>query len=218
MGAHGFKRRGSLSAALLSVVALAAGCGSAGTNRKAAAASDLAATGSANASDMPGMQMGVSDDAVTKVPSVNGIKPVASQILATAHWQGMQIQARTTTPTEFVIYAGSGKERLVKPTRRTSFHLMVTLSDSHTGVAIPYAGVWATITREGKVVYDAQQQPMLSAYMGPHYGDNVTLPGPGHYELTLLISPPVAGRHLEYRHVWLKPRRVRVAFNWKPTR
>jgi hypothetical protein len=72
----------------------------------------------------------------------------------------MQIQARTNTPTEFVIYAGSGKERLVKPTRRTSFHLMVTL----------------------------------------------------------LISPPVAGRYLEYRHVWLKPHRVRVAFNWKPTR
>ena len=122
---------------------------------------------------------------------------------------GIQIQARTTTPAEFVICAGSGTERVVKPTRHTSFHLMVMLSDAHTGVAIPYAGVWTTIRRKGKVVYDAQHQPMLSAYMGPHYGDNVTLPGAGHYELTLLISPPVAGRHLEYRHVWLKPHRVR---------
>ena len=102
MGAHGFNRRGSPSAALLFVVALVAGCGSAGTNRKAAAASDR---GSADASNMPGMHMGGSNDAVARVPSVNGIKPVASQILATAQWQGMQIQARTTTPTEFVIYA-----------------------------------------------------------------------------------------------------------------
>jgi hypothetical protein len=221
MGAHGFNRRGFLAAAVLLLVALVAGCGSAGINRTAAAASDRTSTGSADASimpGMPGMHMGGSGDTATKVPSVNGIKPVASQILATAHWQGMQIQARTTTPTEFVIYAGSGEERVVKPTRRTSFHLMVTLSDAHTGVAIPYAGVWATIKRKGRVVYDAQQQPMLSAYMGPHYGDNVTLPGAGHYELTLLISPPVAGRHLEYRRVWLKPHRVRVAFRWNLTR
>ena len=34
---------------------------------------------------------------------------------------------------------------------------------------------------------------MISAYMGPHYGNNVTLPAAGHYQLTLLISPPVVG-------------------------
>jgi hypothetical protein len=223
MSAHAPNRRGALSAVVLSVAALVlAGCGSAGNDRTAAAASQrTAATPSSGMSNMPGMSgmnMDGSGSAATKVPSVNGIKPVASQVLATARWQGMQIQARTTTPTEFVIYAGSGQERVVKPTRHTSFHLMVMLSDAHTGVAIPYAGVWATIKRNGKVVYDAQQQPMLSAYMGPHYGDNVTLPGAGHYALTLLISPPVAGRHLEYRNVWLKPHRVTVGFNWKPTR
>ena len=103
-----------------------------------------------NMPGMSGMNMDGSASAATAVPSVNGIKPVASQVLATAHWQGMQIQARTTTPTEFVVFTGPGQERVVKPTKHTSFHLMVMLNDAHTGVAIPYAGVWATIKRTAR--------------------------------------------------------------------
>ncbi len=83
-------------------------------------------------------------------------------------------------------------------------------------VAIPYASVWATIRKNGKVIYDERQWPMLSEYMGPHYGNNVTLPGPGTYQLSLLISPPVAARHIEYKNVWLKPHRVNVSFHWSP--
>jgi uncharacterized protein involved in high-affinity Fe2+ transport len=83
-------------------------------------------------------------------------------------------------------------------------------------VPIPYAGVWATISKAGKVVYDERQWPMLSAFMGPHYGNNVVLPGAGNYELTLLISPPVSARHLEYKNVWLHPHRVTVSFHWSP--
>ena len=51
----------------------------------------------------------------------------------------------------FVIYNGTS-EQMVKPGPKTSFHLMVMLSDAQTGVAIPYASVWATITQEGKMV------------------------------------------------------------------
>jgi uncharacterized protein involved in high-affinity Fe2+ transport len=168
---------------------------------------------------MAGMAgMNTSGSAVaTEVPEVNGIKPVASQVLATSYWQGMEIQARTMTPTTFVLFNGKGQETTVRPTKHTSFHLMIMLSDQHTGVAIPYAGVWATILKAGKIVYDNEQWPMLSAYMGPHYGNNVTLPGAGHYELKLLISPPVSARHLEYAHVWLKPHEVTESFTWKPT-
>jgi uncharacterized protein involved in high-affinity Fe2+ transport len=93
---------------------------------------------------------------------------------------------------------------------------MVMLSDAQTGVAIPYAGVWATISKAGKVVYDERQWPMISRYMGPHYGNDVSVPGAGTYQLSLLISPPVSARHVEYQNVWLQPHRVTLTFHWKP--
>ena len=37
------------------------------------------------------------------------------------------------------------------------------------------------------------------------------------YELTLLVSPPVSARHIEYRKVWLKPHRLTMSFNWQPS-
>jgi hypothetical protein len=148
--------------------------------------------------------------------SVNGIKPIPMRQLAATTWQGMKITAQEATAVPFVVYDGT-RERMVRPGPRTSFHLMVMLSDAHTGVSIPYATVWATVRRQGKVVYDERQWPMISAYMGPHYGNDVSLPGAGSYQLSLLISPPVSARHLEYQHVWLHPHRVNMTINWQPT-
>lgn len=219
------KRPRWLAATVLSAVALA-GCGS--STGLGLASSTTGGSGartpssgstksSPNSASMAGMNMGGSGSAAS-VPAVNGVKPVASQVLATADWQGMQIQARTTTPVKFVEYVGNGLEKTVVPPKGTSFHLMIMLSDAHTGVAIPYASVWATIMNSsGKTIYDRQQLPMLSAYMGPHYGNNVSLPGPGSYTLKLLISPPVAARHLEYSKVWLKQHEIIEKFTWKPT-
>ncbi len=147
--------------------------------------------------------------------TANGIKPVPIQVLGTADWQGMKITAQVMTPVPFVVYDGTSKQ-LVKP-GRASFHLMVMLNDAETDVPIPYATVWATITKDGKVIFDERQWPMISRYMGPHYGNDVTLPGPGTYKLSLLISPPVSARHIEYANVWLQPHRVGFTFPWKPT-
>jgi uncharacterized protein involved in high-affinity Fe2+ transport len=151
-----------------------------------------------------------------KSMSAGGIKAIPTQTLGTATWQGMKIQARAMTAVPFVIFDGT-RERMVKPPKHVSFHLMVDLDDARTGVAIPYAGVWATITRQARTVYDERQWPMISEYMGPHYGNNVALPGAGTYRLSLLISPPVSARHVEYRNVWLKPHRVTMTFRWKPS-
>jgi hypothetical protein len=164
--------------------------------------------------------MGVSSG--SSVPSVNGIKPVASQLLASTDWQGMRIQARTMTPTEFLTYkgpaTGTGTWTEVKPPKGSSFHLMVMLSDARTNEVIPYATVWVTIKRAGNVVYDSQQWPMISEYMGFHYGNNITLPGAGHYTMRIVINPPLIDRHVEYRDIWLKAHAVNVAFNWSPTK
>jgi uncharacterized protein involved in high-affinity Fe2+ transport len=81
-------------------------------------------------------------------------------------------------------------------------------------MAIPYSSVWATITRNGKVVYDERLWPMISRSMGPHYGNNVVLPRGGVYHLSLLVSPPEAARHLEYKNLWLKAHKVELSFRW----
>ena len=140
-------------------------------------------------------------------------KAVPTQTLGTATWQGMAILAQATTPLPFVVFNGTVM-KTVKPPKHASMHLMVMLSDQHTGMALPYSSVWATIRKAGKIVYDERQWPMLSRFMGPHYGSDVSLPGKGMYNLSLLISPPVAARHMEYDRVWLKPHRVTMTFHW----
>jgi hypothetical protein len=140
--------------------------------------------------------------------------PVPIQPLGTAVWQGMKIQARLSTALPFVVFEGTSS-RTVKPTKKQNAHLMVMLSDATTGMTIPYASVWATIRKNGKVVYDERQWPMISRYMGAHYGNDVALPGSGTYKLTLVIGPPQAARHMEYAKVWLKPHRVTLTFHWQ---
>jgi uncharacterized protein involved in high-affinity Fe2+ transport len=215
------RRRGtSLALAGISCLALAAcgsstglsSTGSGGTSHTDSGAGSRTVTNPA-APSTAGMDMGTSS---SKSMSAGGIKAVPTQILGTAYWQHMKIQARAMTAVPFVIYDGTN-ERMVKPPKHASFHLMVDLNDARTGYAIPYASVWATITRRARTVYDERQWPMISEYMGPHYGNNVALPGSGTYQLTLLISPPVSARHIEYRNIWLKPHRVTMSFNWEPS-
>ncbi|HWD69686.1 MAG TPA: iron transporter [Solirubrobacteraceae bacterium] len=161
-------------------------------------------------SSMAGMNMATGTET-----AVSGVKPVAIRTLATAYWQDMEIQAQTMTPVAFVVFTGDGRERLFTPPRGAAFHLMVMLTDRHTHFQIPYASVWASITNSsGKLVYNDQQWPMISEYVGTHYGNNVPHLAPGRYTLKLLISPPVSARHLEYRHVWRKQHAVIEHFTW----
>lgn len=205
---------------------LAAGCASGGTSASTDAKADAntAAAGSSadmSGMDMSGMDMGAapaptSSAAVSAEAAAGGVKPVPTQVLGTAVWQGMKISADAMTPVPFDIYNGTSMQE-VKPQKNTSFHLMVTLNDAQTNVVIPYASVWATIAQGSKTTYDESLWPMISRYMGPHYGNDVALPGTGTYKLTLLVSPPVSARHVEYQGVWLKPHKVTFTFHWKPT-
>ena len=201
--------------AALGCGAVLAACGSSAglsTATEVSAAGSAATTNAAASSGtaaMPGMSMSGSGKAV------DGITPIPTQVLGTADWQNMQIKAQAMTAVPFVIYNGT-KEREVKPPQHVSFHLMVDLTDARSRWPIPYASVWATIRKGKKVIFDERQWPMISEYMGPHYGNNIALPGAGHYTLSLLVSPPVSARHIEYKNVWLKPHRVNFSFNWKP--
>jgi uncharacterized protein involved in high-affinity Fe2+ transport len=200
---------------------LIAGCGSASPatpdSAKQGTAMPAAATsgGSGDMSGMPGMDMTASPSATGSGASAGDIYAVPMQVLGTATWQGMKITADAMTPVPFLVYNGTSMQE-VKPAKNVSFHLMVTLNDAQTGVVIPYASVWATIKQGAKAPFDGTLWPMISRYMGPHYGDDVSLPGAGTYQLSLLVSPPVSARHLEYQDVWLKPHTVSFTFHWKP--
>jgi hypothetical protein len=179
---------------------------------KMGAGSSMSTT-STTSSAMAGMQMG--GGTASASASTGAIKPIPTQVIGTTTWEGMKITAEARTDVPFVVYNGT-HEHLIKPAKSSSFHLMVMLSDAQTGVPIPYATVWSTIKKAGQVVFDERQWPMISRYMGPHYGNDVTLPGAGNYELSLLVSPPVSARHIEYADVWLKPHRVNFKFPWSP--
>jgi uncharacterized protein involved in high-affinity Fe2+ transport len=172
-----------------------------------------ATSSSAGNSSSSGMNMGTS---ATSGASAGGIKPVPMQQLGVADWQGMKITADAMTPVPFIVYNGTTSQE-IKPAKNTSFHLMVQLNDAQTGVVIPYASVWATVTKGSAMPFDNRLWPMISRYMGPHYGDDVSLPGAGTYKLTLLVSPPVSARHVEYQNVWLKPHQVTFTFHWAAT-
>ena len=205
-------------AAIAAVAISLAACASAEKNLTvpSTAATSTATSASSNSSSgMAGMNMGSGSSTSSGSVSVDGVKPVPTQLLGSATWQGMKISAEVTTPLPFVIYNGTS-EQMVKAGPKASFHLMVMLSDAQTGVAIPYASVWATIRQKGKIYYDARQWPMISKYMGPHYGNDVSVPGAGSYQLSLLVSPPVSARHVEYQKVWLHPHKVNLTFHWSP--
>ena len=211
-----------LARTLIAVAALALLSGCAAANKEAASTStsSTGAMSDANGSgSMPGMNMG-SGSATGSAGSVNvataggTIKPVPTQVLGSTTWQGMKITAQAMTSVPFEVYNGTSSQ-VVKP-GKSSFHLMVMLNDADTDVPIPYATVWATISKSGNIISDERQWPMIARYMGPHYGNDVTLPGAGTYELSLLISPPVSARHMEYAGVWTAPHRVTFTFPWKP--
>jgi hypothetical protein len=233
---RGFARKLGIAGAIGGTAVLLAGCAAADKPSAMSASTTMSTstTGSMagmkmSGGSMSGMNMSsgsmasdsgaASSNAVAEelksVPSIDGIKPVPTQLVGSATWQGMRITAQLMTPVPFVVFNGTSAQE-IKPTKKTSFHLMVMLNDAQTGVPIPYASVWATIRLHGRVVFDEQQWAMLSRYMGPHYGNDVSLPGAGHYQLSILVDPPVAARHLEYQNVWLHPHRVQMSFNWKP--
>ncbi len=212
---------GGIAVAILAVVLFAHAVH--GTPKAAGAASSPA---SMTTTSPMSMSTG-SSAAMASVPTVKGATLPAMQTsgatpmamamvpLGNATWDGMSIQARTSAPATFVLFNGTSQQ-VVRPTAKTSFHLMILLSDKSTGVAIPYSSVWATVTKGGKVIFDERLWPMISRYMGPHYGNNVALPSAGTYDMTLLVSPPEAARHLEYKNLWLKPHRVNLTFRWVP--
>jgi len=205
------------AAPLALITVVVAGCASGGSAAKSgaspAAVSSMSGMSGMSMAATPNAAGGAAASSEAAAAGDSGVTPVPTQVLGTAIWQGMKITAMAMTPVPFDIYNGTTMQ-LVKPPKNVSFHLMVLLNDAQTNVVIPYASVWGTIKQGSETPFDESLWPMISRYMGPHYGNDVVLPGSGSYQLSLLISPPVSARHVEYQGVWLKPHTVTFTFHW----
>jgi uncharacterized protein involved in high-affinity Fe2+ transport len=214
---------------VLAVLALAlGGCAAADKNAPNAAepgtgTTEMNMSGSGSAGSSGGSAVGSSGPGMT---SMSGMKtttivnsrgvatPVPIKTIGRGTWKDMDITAQEMTPVPFYIDEGTSY-REIKPTPKSSFHLMVMLTDKHTGVAIPYATVWVVIKQHGKTVFNERQWPMLSEFMGPHYGNDVALPGPGMYHLSVQVSAPEAALHVEYGGMWSGTHTVDSTFTWR---
>jgi uncharacterized protein involved in high-affinity Fe2+ transport len=197
--------------ALLLLALLLAGCASADKNQ-----SGDSAMGGMHMSGSTSGSNGGGSSGTAPLPKIRGVPaPVAMRVLASADWQGMKIRVQTMTPVRFIVFNGA-EEQMLNPPKGSSFHLMVMLNDARTGEPIPYSSsVWATITNSaGRIVFNHLQWPMISAYMGPHYGDDVPDLASGRYRLTVLIGPQDAARTSEYKDVWLTTHTVTMSFYW----
>lgn len=99
-----------------------------------------------------------------------------------------QIAVSVSTPHQFWLVTGTDRSR-VTVTDDVDVHLMVTLVEPETGIALPNGNVEVTVKQDGEEVDRRSMWPMLSQRMGFHFGDNVPLGGEGTYEVTTSLSP-----------------------------
>jgi hypothetical protein len=207
-----FPRHITLPAAAALVLALA-GCGG-----DSGSSSTVQASGSSSHSmdGMHGMEgMGA---ATTEggAPRTAPVETMRMDKLGEATQGDETVELDGMAPVTFAVSEGT---RLIthKPTAQDTAHLMVVLSDALTRDRLPDATITARIADgSGKVVYEGPQYPMIGMGMGLHYGDNVTLPGAGHYVATLVVGPPAIGRHADSTKRWNVTRRFSIPFDWTP--
>lgn len=87
---------------------------------------------------------------------------------------------------------------------------------------MPYLVIRYELTRlDGGEVLKGEMMPMVAGD-GPHYGDNVKLPGMGKYKLVLDVAPPGAmfGRHVDKETgvgPWFRPFKAEYEFTFAGT-
>jgi len=72
--------------------------------------------------------------------------------------------------------------------RNDAVHLMVSVWEPESGVAVPNAGVTVNLLKDGESVYEEVVYPMLAQRMGSHYGDNASVGGEGVHELEVTVG------------------------------
>jgi hypothetical protein len=71
-------------------------------------------------------------------------------------------------------------------------HLMVKPWAMESGVVPSTASFSTTVKKDGSVLTEPTMWPMLSEPMGFHFGENVSLDGPGTYTVEMALVPPTS--------------------------
>jgi hypothetical protein len=126
------------------------------------------------------------------------------EMLGMAKPWGARAAFSMSFPHRFWLVTGARREK-VSIKDGDAVHLMGSIWDPDSGVAIPAGSVDATITRNGETVDDRSLWPMLSQNMGTHFGDNVPLPTNGTYSVEVSIAPVGARRTGAYQNRFADP-------------
>jgi hypothetical protein len=94
-------------------------------------------------------------------------------------------------PHRFWLVTGT-RTKKVEIGREDTLHLMPTIWHEKTGRRLVDASVSLSIEGDAEGLPDLRPWSMLSQPMGPHFGDNVSLPGDGTYAVTVEMRAPGA--------------------------
>jgi hypothetical protein len=86
----------------------------------------------------------------------------------------------------------SGNKREVEVTDEQTMHLMVKPWSTEESIVPATASLSAEIKKDGQFLGSPTMWPMLSQPMGFHFGENVSLDGPGTYTVDIRLTPPTS--------------------------
>ncbi|WP_394741402.1 DUF7350 domain-containing protein [Natronococcus roseus] len=110
--------------------------------------------------------------------------------LGTAAADGLEVSLSATRPHSFWTVADGERARADVRDHHDA-HLMATVTDAETGLAVPTSVSTAVHSRDERID-ERTLWPMLSQRMGFHYGDNVPLGEDGPHDATVRIEPTSA--------------------------
>ena len=93
-------------------------------------------------------------------------------------------------------------------------HLMATVWDPETGMAIPETGLSIELERDGSLLSEEVIYPMLSQRMGVHYGGNFTLPADGDYRARIDVGALSIRRTGAFRDRFDEPATAEIPFRF----
>jgi hypothetical protein len=121
-------------------------------------------------------------DAVYYPTHVEGMQMAGMQ-----NGESYNVALSYTFPHRFWLVTGDDR-RKVEVRDEDSLHLMATVWDPKTGIALPTANLSVEVRQDGETVAEKSMWPMVSQNMGFHFGDNVALEGDGSYEVETRIG------------------------------
>ena len=102
----------------------------------------------------------------------------------------------------------------VESSGEDAVHLMASVWDPETGLALPETGMSVDVAKDGESVSQETIYPMLSQAMGFHYGANFTLEGDGTYDVTVSVGGMSIRRTGSFAGTFADPANTTIRFDY----